>query len=186
MLDNKKIEQSSHIIKTLITEGKIVTPHSEAASFFLKQSRMSLLVSKGLLDLYNTEKLETLLWVINSSYYSMFFAATALLANFKHKINTEIGIHALTYHALVYYFVKEQSKLKTQLMGEYKDAFDDAEQLLQFSEQKIKGFILDFELEMGNRKTFTYELGALAEKKKAELSFQRAQSFFREVEKIIG
>ena len=185
MLDNKKIEQSSHIVRALISDGKIVTPHSGAASFFLKQSRMSLLVSKRLLDIYNIEKQETLLWVINSSYYSMFFAATALLAHFKHKINSEIGIHALTYHALVHYFVKEQSKLKTQLMEEYKDAFDDAEQLLQFSEQKIKGFVLDFELEMGKRKIFTYELGALAEKKKAELSFHRAQSFFREVEKII-
>ena len=61
MLDNKKIEQSRYIIRALISDGKIVTPHSGAASFFLKQSRMSLLVSKRLLDIYNTEKLETLL-----------------------------------------------------------------------------------------------------------------------------
>jgi len=115
----------------------------------------------------------------------MFFAATALLAHFRHKINVEVGIHALTYHALVYYFIKEESKLKTQIIEEYKDAVDDAEELLQLSEQKIKELIFDFECEMGKRKTFTYDVGTLAERKKAEISYQRAQTFFREIENII-
>ena len=144
------------------------------------------MISKRLLDLYIEEKQDSHLWVINTSYYSMFFAATALLAHFHHKINSEVGIHALTYHALVHYFVKEESKLKNQLIEEYKDAVNDAEELLQLSEQKIRGLILNFEYEMGKRKTFTYEVGALAERKKAETSYQRAQDFFREIEKNIS
>lgn len=186
MLEDKKIKESSKIIIALINEGKIIAPKQGTTTFFFDQSRKTLIVARRLLDLYSEEKLDTHLWVINASYYSMFFAATALLAYYGRKINVEVGIHMLTYHALVHYFVKEESKLKKEIMDEYKNAFEDAEELLQFSKEKIKGFVLDFEFELNKRKTFTYDLGVIAERKKAETSFERAKKLFTEIELIIS
>lgn len=186
MLDDKKIKESSKIMVALINEGKIITPKLGTSTFFLNQSRKTLIVAKRLLDLYSEEKLDTHLWVINASYYSMFFAATAVLAHYGRKINVEVGLHMLTYHALVHYFVKEESKLKREIMDEYKTAFDVAEELLQFTEERIKGLVLDFEFELNKRKTFTYDLGAIAERKKAETSFERAKKLFSEIELIIS
>ncbi|MEK6920243.1 MAG: hypothetical protein AABX82_00045, partial [Nanoarchaeota archaeon] len=100
MLDDKKIKESSRIVVALINEGKVITPKAGTTTFFLDQSRKTLLVTKRLLDLYLEEKVDTHLWVINASYYSMFFGATALLAHYDRKIDVEVGIHMLTYHAL--------------------------------------------------------------------------------------
>jgi hypothetical protein len=86
----------------------------------------------------------------------------------------------------VHYFLVEDNKLGKYLMDEYKDAVDEAEELLQFSERKTTELIRDFGNEMAKRKIFTYELGKTAERRKAEVSLQRAKNFVREVEKIIG
>ena len=133
--------------------------------------------------MYDEEKLDTNLWVINTSYYSMFFAATALLAKFGHKIDSEVGIHRLTYHALVHYFVKENNKLKIQLVEEYMDAVKDAEKLLQLGESKIRELIKDFDYEMEKRKTFTYSTEETAERSKAITSYNRAKNFLQEMSK---
>lgn len=95
MLDEKRIEQSSKIIRELITSGKIIKPKVGVVDFFLNQSHRTLAVAERLLKLYDDESLDTHLWVINTSYYAMFFQATALLALFNHKIEAEQGIHKL-------------------------------------------------------------------------------------------
>ncbi|MFH0701473.1 MAG: hypothetical protein V2A62_03475 [Candidatus Woesearchaeota archaeon] len=185
MLDEQKIEQSSKIIRELITAGKIVKPKVGMVDFFLNQSHRSLAVAERLLRLYDDERLDTHLWVINTSYYAMFFQATALLALFNHKIEAEQGIHKLTFHALVYYFIKEDNKLKKQLVEEYQDAVKDAESLLQLGETKVQELILDFNSEQVKRKTFTYTTEENAERTKALTSFNRAKNFVGEIDKVI-
>ena len=122
MLDDKKIEESSKVIKQLIQEGIITKPEPEVASFFLNKSQETLIVAERLKRVQEEERIKTNVWVINTSYYSMFFAATALLAKFGHRIKTDVGIHKTTYHALVYYFIKENSKIKRQIVEEYVQA----------------------------------------------------------------
>ena len=185
MIDKEQINESSKIMTQLIKQGKISEPKKEASSFFLNKSRNALTISKRLLELFDTENLDTHSWVINTSYYSMFYAAVALLAKNNHKINTEVGIHKLIYHALIYYFIKQESKLKWQIIEEYKEAVKDAEQLLQISENKLKELMTDFGFELEKRKTFTYDLGKLAERNKALTSYTRAKRFFNEVEKAM-
>lgn len=185
MLDEKRIEQSSKIIRELIVEGKIIKPKLGTAEFFLNQSHKTLVIAERLLRLYEEEKLDTHLWVINSSYYAMFFQATALLALFNHKIEGEMGIHKLTFHALVHYFIKEDSKLKKQLVEEYQDAIKDAETLLQLGENKMKELIMDFDSELTKRKTFTYTTEETAERNKAITSYKRAKNFISEIDKIV-
>ncbi|MBU2561207.1 MAG: hypothetical protein KKD17_02835 [Nanoarchaeota archaeon] len=186
MLDEQKIEQSSRIIRELISEGKIVRPKAGTDIFFLQKSRESLDVSQRLMELQDEEGLPTNLWVINTSYYSMFFAATALLAKFSHRIKTESGIHRLTYHALVHYFMKEENRLKKHFMEEYELAVDEAENILQLSENRIEKLVKDLDFEMAKRKEFTYEMGKIAEKSKAETSLSRARKFFIEIEKVMN
>lgn len=185
MVDEKQIEKSSAVIKQLIQEGKIVKPKPKTADFFLKKSRNALTISERLLNLFEEEQLDTHTWVINTAYYSMFFAATALLAKHNHKINVDQGIHTLTYHALVHYFIKEDSKLKWQLMENYRDAVKEAEELLQITEKKLKELVIDLKLELTKRKTFTYDVGEEAERSKALTSYNRAKQFFQQIEWMI-
>ncbi|MFH1638121.1 MAG: hypothetical protein ABIB71_06870 [Candidatus Woesearchaeota archaeon] len=181
----KKVGQSSQVIRQLIQEGKIVKPKAGTDGFFLKKSREALNVSQRLFGLQEEESLETSLWVINTAYYSMFFAATALQAYFNHKIKVKQGIHSLTYHALVHYFIKEDNKLKKHIMENYKEAVEEAEDLLQLCENKIDGMVRNFSFELSKRKEFTYDIGKIAEKSKAETSLSRAKEFFVEIESIM-
>lgn len=185
MLEDKKLKESSSIIKNLISEGAVVKPKEGTAGFFMEKSRQSIAVASRLIELEKDEGLEADLWVINASYYAMFFAATSLLAESGHRINKEAGIHALTYHALAHYFLVEDNKLEKHYMEEYKEAVDEAEELLQLSEGKISRLIEDFGREMAKRKIFTYDLGKTAERKKAETSLSRAKNFVKEIERII-
>lgn len=149
----------------------------------MKKSRESLDIAARLMELQDTEGLTANMWVINTAYYSMFFAATALLARFGHRIKVTTGIHRMTYHALVHYFVKEDNRLKRQFMEEYKEAVEDADKILQLSEERIRYLVADLESESTKRKEFTYEMGMIAEKSKADASLSRAKRFFIEIEK---
>ena len=186
MLEDKKLKESSAIIKKIIAEGSIVEPKEGSVEFFMEKSTQSVAVASRLLKLEDEEELRVDMWVINASYYAMFFAATALLSRFNHKIKTEAGIHKLTYHAIVHFFIVEDNKIEKHFMEEYHDAVDQAEELLQLSERKTELLIRDLGNEMSKRKIFTYELGKTAERKKAETSLLRAKNFVTEIEKIIG
>ena len=186
MLEDKRLKESSGIIKKLILDGRIVKPKEGTIKFFMEKSTQSIAVASRLLEIEKEENMAADMWVINSSYYAMFFAAASLLAKFGHAIKTEIGIHRLTYHALVHFFVVEDKKLEKHFMEEYKDAVEEANELLQMSERKADEMIKDFGNEMSKRKIFTYDLGKTAERVKAETSLSRAKNFVKEVERIIG
>ena len=186
MWDKKKIEESSKTIQQLIKEGKIVKADPKLVPFFIQKSQETLVIAERLHKIQQEEKIKANVWIINTSYYAMFFAATALLAKFDHRIKTEIGIHKLTYHALVYYFVKQESKLKRQIVEEYNEAINEAEELLQRGEEKIKELLQDYNYELGKRKIFTYEMVDDSEESKANTSLQRAKRFFREVERLLS
>jgi uncharacterized protein (UPF0332 family) len=184
-MDEKKLAESSKIIRQAISEGIIIKPKPNVKSFFIKKAFDSIAVAKRLLSLAKEESLPAEMWVINASYYSMFFAATALLAEYGHKIDSETGIHKLTYHALVHYFVNEDKKIEKHFIEEYKDAVKEAEELLQLCESKAKTLVSDFGYEMSKRKEFTYDLGKIAEMRKAETSFERARNFVQIAEKMV-
>lgn len=186
MLDPKKLALSSKFVKKMISEGLITSPIKGTDAFFMEKSLNSIAVANRLTEIDEKEGLNTRLWVINASYYSMFFAATAILAKSGHKLNIESGIHKATYHALVHFFINEENKLKKYFAEEYINAVNEAEELLQISEQRIGTLIADFDYELEKRKRITYALGEIAEKNKAKTSLARAKSFVKEIEKIIN
>lgn len=188
MLDERERKESSYILKQLISENKITKPEISREQFFLDKSIESFNLAKKVLQISEdkNDPLVSYMWVVSISYYSMFFAATSLLAHFGHKINEERSIHKLTYHALVYYFLVEDNKLQKYFIEEYKDAFKETEELLQMSELKAISLIKDFDLEREKRRRFTYEMGEVTESNKAKTSVKRATEFLTQVRKIIG
>ena len=187
MLDKKELEESRILISHLIKEGKIIKAESERKDFFLKKSDESLLVAKRLelISQDKTNPLKSYMWIITTAYYSMFFAATALLAHYNHKINSEIGIHKVTYHALMYYFHILDQKLQKHFIDTYKESYNNSNELLQISEAKALEMLENFKFEQTKRKMFTYEMGYSAEEIKAKTSLRRAQDFVEEVKKIM-
>lgn len=137
-----------------------------------------------MLDLPNAEDISSYMWVINCSYYSMFYAALALLGRNGHKIRAEVGIHKTVYHALIYYFIDNESKLSFRYIEQYKDVKDRAEEILQHKE-KTMSLIRNLKYEVNKRQEFTYDLGREAEESKATTSYERAKAFITAVKEMI-
>ncbi|MFW6450433.1 MAG: hypothetical protein ACOCZ6_05245 [Nanoarchaeota archaeon] len=174
--------ESSSVVKKALKDEIIKRPAEGTDKFFMNKAKESVKVANRLIELEAQEGLPSLLWVINASYYSMFFAATALLAKYDKKISTEIGVHRLTYHAIVHYFVIEDNKLEKRFIENYRDLIEDAEEILQLAESKTEEFISSFHFEMSKRKKFTYNLGKNAERQKAKTSLERAKEFVKVVQ----
>lgn len=187
MLAEKQKQESSSVIKGLIQEGKMSSPEPGRVKFFLGKSIESFNLAKRILQISEdtNDPLSSFMWVISIAYYSMFFAATALLAHFGHKIKEERGVHKLTYHALVHYFLIDDNKLQKHFIEQYQHAYEEAEELLRISEEKAVLFVASFDFEREKRRRYTYEMGEIAEQQKAKTSLARAESFLLEVRKIL-
>ena len=142
-----------------------------------------------LAKLLGKEQFNPTLWIINPSYYSIFFNAQLLLAYDGKKLsdNTE-NTHKTVFLALLYYFVIkgsglegkknikcveiQTSRLSTALMM-FQEAQKEAEELLQ----RAKNTVEDFSAELEKRRTFTYQMNIHAKESIALTSYQRAISF---------
>lgn len=122
------------------------------------------------------------MWVINASYYSMFYIARALLEKEGIKFKSDQSIHALTFDALIYYFYLT-GKLQKKLFEYYLEAKEEATELL--GKQKADELIEGYFYEKRKRASFTYEVGELALQNKAKTSLIRATRFNKEIRRII-
>ena len=195
MITDKDIGVSREVVNRLIREGSIIEADQKFVEFFLKKAETSLQTAQIILKISNNAKIKTELqlqatydgymWIINTAYYSMFYAVTSLLAKYNHRIKVEQGLHALTYHALVYYFLDLDKKLAKHIIEQYQQAELEASELLQTAEQKAREHIEKVKFELSKRREFTYEMGKIAEKSKAETSIKRAEEFLTLVKEMI-
>jgi uncharacterized protein (UPF0332 family) len=193
MPEDKKLEEAKRNAIKSIKSGIIYkTRENKYVDFFIKNSKDSLDSAKALFDLSTNEKLKNILgfpnfngflWVINSSYYSMFYMARGLLENRGIKIKSDESIHFLVFNALVYYFYST-GKLEKHFIEDFENAQEESSDIL--GKEKAKGIILDYSNEKEKRAKFTYEIGEIALKTKAETSLNRAKKFNEEIRKIIG
>ena len=89
ILDEKKLKQIENRVKKLISEEIIVSKQPiKYVDFFLTNSNDSLRTARCVYDISTNKDyqeytgysdLKGFLWVINASYYSMFYMARALL-----------------------------------------------------------------------------------------------------------
>ena len=192
MLDEKKLKGAESRVKQFISEGIIKSKNNpEYVDFFIKNAEDSIDSAKALFELStNHQKQESLgftsfnglLWVVNASYYSMFYMARALLENGGIKIKTDLSIHAVTFDAVIYYFYLT-GKLQKEFLENFIEAKEDAAELL--GKQKADELIEEYFFEKKKRGAFTYEMGAVLVKSKAKTSLERAQKFRVELKKLI-
>jgi hypothetical protein len=193
MLDDKKINELKNRMKNFIADGAVKTKQKkEFVGFFLKNAEISLATSNILTAATNNPEIsrqagykdyDGSLWIINSSYYSMFYMARALLENEGIKLSSEVSIHALTFDALVYFFYLN-GKLEKRLIEEFGEAQDEASKLL--GQKKAEEIIGNYFSEKNKRANYTYTMGAVAMKNKAKTSLERARTFKQYLAKLIN
>src|SRR3989338_229041 len=105
MLDEKKIGELKKRIKGFIDEGVIKKGREREQKhidFFLSNAKKSLDAAELLFKVSTRKDLQEAtghddfdgsLWVVNASYYSMFYAARALLENGGINLKGELSIH---------------------------------------------------------------------------------------------
>ncbi len=163
------------------------------ASYILK-----IMEDIGAKEFFEAENYDGTLWIINASYYRIFFLAQYLLAldNKKLPENTE-DTHKTVELALMYYFIIKGSNLENKKELEWKDIkqsrlskalelMEDAkEESQELTQQKAKSIIEFMEAERTKRNEFTYQMTVNAELKKAKTSIERAREFEDIVKKYI-
>lgn len=192
MLNDKRLNEIKNGVPIYIKEGKIVLDkQNKFITFFLTNAKNSLDTAKLLFEVSTKSQLQStlsfsnfngFLWVINAGYYSMFYIARALLENNGIKIKTNLGIHAVTFDAFVFYFYLT-GKLQKKLVEDFAEASIETSSLL--GNEKAKTLIEEYLCEKEKRSTYTYELGEIAMQNKAQTSLNRAKKFNEEIRKIL-
>ncbi|HLC84735.1 MAG TPA: hypothetical protein VJH22_03000 [Candidatus Nanoarchaeia archaeon] len=194
MIDQQRIEQAEKNVADYIQQGWLFTKRKDIAqytSFFLKNAETSLLTAKALMELSTDSKkkqsfalqddFETYLWVVVSSYYSMFYSALALLADNQFKIGDKL-VHKVVSDTLIAHFLKNQKLAK--LLDAYEEARDEALQIVG-SQERAKDLVESYEFERKKRGDLQYELGSVAKQNLATTSLQRAGKFVAEIRTIL-
>ncbi len=171
MLDIKRIEEAKSSVNSYLSEGLLEKRSFQTLVFdtYMRNHRESLEVAKEL----HKQKLSSL-WVIISSYYSMFYIANAVLYKLGYKTGHRIT-HKVTADALIV-FVRE--RLKHALIESYEIA---AEEALSMSDSYLESF----DHERVKRSRIQYESTEEIKLSKAETSLKRAEEFSIELENVL-
>ena len=193
MLDESKIRGGKKRIESLLKSGDIVKGDKcKYVDFFLVNSRNSFDFATLLFKVSTNEDFRRttgfpdfngFLWTINASYYSMFYLVRALLETQGIRIKTDYSVHLATFDALIYYFYAN-GKIEKSLIEEFQEAGAEVAETL--GKERAKELIGDYFNEKEKRGRFTYEIGEIALKNKAQTSLDRAKRFNEAIRKIIG
>ena len=201
MIEKERIEEAKRNVKQYIDEGLLRIKDKDApkfTDFFMKNAESSLQTASILQEISDEDALkntlnvsgdfESYLWVIVSSYYSMFYAATALLASQGIKASGQI-VHKVTGDALIHFFVSNEKLAR--LLEQYEEAkavgleLIGREELMKSMQKKANELIVAYESERKKRSKFQYDIGVQAKKGYAQTSLDRAKEFVFEISKIL-
>ena len=202
MIEKKRIEEASRNVREYITDGLLKIRDNESkklVSFFMDQAERSLRTASLIFELStdsaakDTMRLErdfeSHLWVIVTSYYSMFYAALALLASQGIRAGRQL-VHKVVADALIHFFIS--NKRLAKMLEDYEEARDTSleligrEELMKHLEKRADELIVAYEREREKRSKFQYNVGEMAKRGYAETSLQRARDLVSEVRKILS
>ena len=171
-MDEKRIKLAESNFRTYLQEGKI----KKISRFdnliyetYLRNARESLNVANQLFQNKTSS-----LWVVVSSYYSMFYMACAYLYKLGYKPGEEI-VHQVVNESLI---VQGRHKIKNHILENY-------------DEEKKKALIIvdnyldNYEREKAKRASFQYQTTEKIKESKAQTSLSRAKEFLTLMEEIL-
>ena len=178
MLCDEKIKEAESNVKKYLAEGLLKKQTNETAKeMYIENSDLSLETAQKLLSL-ETQTYKPYLWIIVSSYYSMYYIANAVLLNIGYKVGDKIS-HKITADALI---VFARNKLKKGFIEEYEDIREDALELIS---SKADSLLQSLDFEREKRSKFQYQMDEKAKKSKALTSLERAKQFVFELKKML-
>jgi len=201
VIDKERIDEAGRNVKIYVKDGLLRTGDKDAArfvDFFLANAESSLRTASILLEISDDGSLketlkverdfESYLWVIVSSYYSMFYAATAMLAKQGIRATGQI-VHRVTADALIHFFASNEKLAK--LLEQYEEAqtvgleLVGREELMKRMQKKADELIISYDGERKKRSKFQYDIGVQAKRGYAQTSLQRAKDFVFEIRKLL-
>lgn len=171
-MDEKRIKNAENNFKNYLREGLIKKEIFQNIIYqtYLKNADESLKVANELFKNKTSS-----LWVVVSSYYSMFYIASAYIYKKGYKTSQEI-VHQVVNEALI---VLSKSDLEKHFIEEYEE---EKEKALAASENLLK----NYEFEKLKRARFQYETTEAIKEAKAKTSLERAKNFVAVMRQLLG
>ncbi len=174
MLDDKRINEAEKNVKDYL-QSDMLRKHpfrKEIITVLQNNANDSIEIAEFL-----SEHKKSDLWIIVTSYYSMFYMANAVLFKIGYKVGDKIP-HKVTADALIVFV---RNKLKKRLLEEYEEAQNEA-----LPGIKADTLIDEFDKERTKRGILQYETTAVEKHSKAVTSLKRAKNFIFEMEKLLA
>ena len=178
MIDEKRIKEAESNVRQYQQDDMIKKQtNTTALEMYLENCNISLQTAQKLISL-DSKEYKPHLWVIVSSYYSMYYIANAVLLKLGYKVGEKIS-HKVTTDALIVFV---RNKLRKQLLEEYEDTKEDA---LELMSQRADLLLKNLDYEREKRSKFQYQMDEQAKRGKAQTSLQRAKEFVFEMKKLL-
>lgn len=193
--NNVKVYLEEGLIRTKVKDKKIMEVYLQYAEISLQTAQTLFKISKGteLKEVLGLpDNYESFLWVIVSSYYSMYYAASSALLKNGVKVGNKI-VHKITLDCLIN-FLYLNNKIEKSLLEDFNESKKEAMELMQnLSEEEIKmqikqkafEIIKIFDFEMWKRGRFQYNMNESVKEQFADTSLERAKKFLLEMKKLI-
>jgi uncharacterized protein (UPF0332 family) len=201
MINKERLDEAKRNVKLYMNDGLLKVGDKEAprfVDFFMANAESSLRTASILQQISDENALketlkvgmdfESYLWVIVSSYYAMFYAATAILAKQGIRATGQI-VHKVTADALIHFFGSNEKLAK--LLEQYEEAqavgleLVGREELMKRMTKKADELIIAYEGERKKRSKFQYDIGVQAKRGYAQASLERAKDFLFEIGKLV-
>ena len=175
MIDEKRKNEAQSNFSRYLQEGLLKKEHNELAmNKYLENTDLSLKTANELMQ----SQLKPYLWVIVTSYYSMFYMANAILLSYGYQTQDKIA-HKVTSDALIFLIL---DKLREELLEDYEAIQKDA---LEIASAKSESVIESYSLELDKRSRFQYNMLEQTKEAKAQTSLKRASEFVFELKKLL-
>ena len=175
MIDEKRKNEAQQNFAQYLRDGLINKEKNETAkAMYLKNADLSLSLAEECMN----GALKPYIWVVVISYYSMFYIANAVLLELGYKTGSKI-VHKVTNDALI---VLVMDKLRKGLLEEYENVKEDALEIASVRSEEVISF---YEMEMGKRSKFQYDMKESIQEQKANTSLKRAREFMFEMRKLL-
>lgn len=172
-MDEKRLEIATRNFKQYLNERKIKKVDNLIPlvyTTYLRNSIESLNVASQL-----AVNKTSSLWVVVTSYYSMFYLARAYLYKLGYKAGNEI-VHQVVNEALI---VEGRHKIKNYLLEEYGEEKEKALMI-------VDSYLDNYSLEKAKRASFQYETTEEIKEERALTSLRRAKEFFTLIKGILN